>query len=84
MTSPAPEAQPRSSAEFVESSVLEVAVPFDSAIDIKHELESWDGKVEDERSSLLPFVSERQLLLFGKAWHSLRLLCKISYLYAGE
>lgn len=61
------EGQPRRSAEFVESSVLEAVVPADSFIDIEDELDSWDGVVEDEGSALLPFVPQRQVLLFGKS-----------------
>lgn len=60
------EGQPRGSAEFVESSVLEAVVPSDSAIDIEEELDSWDGNVEDADSSILPSISQRQILLFGK------------------
>lgn len=63
---PSADAEPRSSAEFVESSVLEVIVPSDPAIDIGKEFEGWNGSTEDESSPILPFVSQRQLLLFGK------------------
>jgi hypothetical protein len=59
------EAQPRASIEFVESSILEAVVPSDTAIDIKEELESWDGNVDDEDSSVLPSIPQRQVLLLG-------------------
>jgi hypothetical protein len=60
------EAAPRRSAEFVESSVLEAVVPSDSIIDIEDEITSWDGTHEDEGSSVLPSLTQRQVLLFGK------------------
>lgn len=66
MASTDPEERPRGSAEFVESSVLEAVVPLNSSIDIEEELKSWDGSVEDENSSIIPFLSQRQFLLFGK------------------
>lgn len=76
------ESQPRGSAEFVESSVLEAVIPNHSEIDIKDELESWDGSIEDESSSVLPFVSQRQVLLFGKT-RIFKSRHTISYLYVG-
>jgi hypothetical protein len=63
---PTGEAQPRTSAEFVESSVLEVLVPSDPAVDIEKGWDGWNGTTEDESSPILPFVSQRQLLFFGK------------------
>ncbi|CAO2650736.1 Nn.00g020280.m01.CDS01 [Neocucurbitaria sp. VM-36] len=59
------EALPRGSAEFVESSVLEAVVPANSDIDIENELSAWDGVVEDESGSILPFISQRHVLLLG-------------------
>lgn len=59
------EAQPRGSAEFVESSVLEAVVPARSNIDLGTELSSWNGAVEDEGGSILPFLSQRHVLLLG-------------------
>jgi hypothetical protein len=82
MASSQVEPQPRGSGEFVESSVLEAVVPNDSEIDIKDELESWDGSIEDESSSVLPFISQRQVLLFGKTGLS-NSRHTISYLYVG-
>ena len=58
--------EPRASAEFVESSVLEAVVPSDSVINIEDELNSWDGTREDDSDSLLPFLPQRQILLFGR------------------
>jgi len=60
------EAQPRGSAEFVESSILEAVVPSDSDFDVEDEISSWDGSTEEENGSVLPFLSQRQVLLFGK------------------
>jgi hypothetical protein len=64
-----PEAPPRGSAEFVESAVLEAIVPAASSIGIEDLLQSWDGSVDDENASILPFISQRQFLLFGKRLH---------------
>jgi hypothetical protein len=61
------EAQPRGSAEFVESSVLEAVVPSDSEFDVEDEIASWDGSTEEESGSVLPFLSQRQVLLFGQS-----------------
>jgi len=61
-----PEGPPRGSAEFVETSVLEAIVPAASSIGIEDLLQSWDGSVDDENASILPFISQRQFLLFGK------------------
>ncbi|KAJ4354669.1 uncharacterized protein N0V89_006406 [Didymosphaeria variabile] len=57
------EAQPRGSAEFVESSILEAVVPSDSDFDVEDEITSWDGSNEEENGSVLPFLSQRQVLL---------------------
>ena len=58
------EAQPRTSVDFVESSVLEAVVPAKSEIDIKEAIESWDGAADDT-GSILPFLAQRQVLLLG-------------------
>ncbi|KAF1972883.1 hypothetical protein BU23DRAFT_641908 [Bimuria novae-zelandiae CBS 107.79] len=60
------DAQPRGSAEFVESSILETVVPSDSEVDIEDEIVSWDGTNEEENASVLPFLSQRQVLLFDE------------------
>ena len=66
MPASAIEPQPRGSAEFIESSVLEAVVPAASlGIDIKHELDSWAGDTDDEGGSILPFLSQRNVLLLG-------------------
>lgn len=67
MASTHEESWPRGSAEFIESSVLEVVVPNDSDVDFDDELTSWDGTIEDESGSILPFLSQRNLLLLGKS-----------------
>ena len=59
------ELKPRGSAEFVESSVLEAIVPANSDIDIEEELQSWDGANEDDSGSIVPFMSQRTVLLLG-------------------
>jgi hypothetical protein len=61
------EAQPRGSAEFIESSILEAVVPSNSGFDAEDEIASWDGSTEEESSSVLPFLSQRQVLLFGQS-----------------
>ncbi|KAF2691326.1 hypothetical protein K458DRAFT_426663 [Lentithecium fluviatile CBS 122367] len=60
------EDQPRKSAEFVESSVLEAVVPSDSVTDIEDEISSWDGTHDDESGSILPSLTQRQVLLFDE------------------
>jgi hypothetical protein len=55
----------RSSAEFVESSVLEAIVPAKSDINVEEELRSWDGEIGDENGSILPTISQRTVLLLG-------------------
>ncbi|KAF2199922.1 hypothetical protein GQ43DRAFT_375095 [Delitschia confertaspora ATCC 74209] len=58
------EVLPRGSAEFVESSVLEAIIPSHSSINLKDEIASWDGGAEEDNNSVLPFVSQRNFLLF--------------------
>lgn len=60
------ETQPRGSLDFVESSVLEAVVPANSDIDIKDEFSSWSGALEDEGGSLLPFLTQRHIILLGE------------------
>lgn len=59
------EEQPRASLDFVESSVLEAIAPAASNVDIEAAFNSWDGTVEEEGASILPFVKQRHVLLFG-------------------
>lgn len=40
-------------------------MPAESTIDVEDELSSWDGTSEDDSGSILPFLSQRQVLLFG-------------------
>lgn len=61
------ETEPRASAEFAESSVLEAAVPSDPSVDVENELRLWNGGTDDDRESILPFLVQRQILLFGKS-----------------
>jgi hypothetical protein len=65
MTTSPGELNTRSSAEFVESSALEAIVPATSDVNVEDELQSWDGAVEDEAGSVLPFLSQRTVLLLG-------------------
>ncbi|KAH9865535.1 hypothetical protein J1614_009120 [Plenodomus biglobosus] len=60
------EAQPRGSADFVESSVLEAIVPASLDIDIKDALSSWKGTVDEESGSILPFLPQRHVLLLDE------------------
>lgn len=76
------EAQPRQSLEFAESSVLEAIVPAASNVDIEDAFHSWDGTIEDETASILPFVKQRHVLLFGTC-SPLQVLKQASYLYIG-
>lgn len=59
------EEEPRASLDFAESSVLEAIAPAASNVDIEEAFNSWDGTVEDEGASILPFVKQRHVLLFG-------------------
>ncbi|KAF2632252.1 hypothetical protein BU25DRAFT_475577 [Macroventuria anomochaeta] len=60
------EEQPRASLDFAESSVLEAIAPATSKVDIEEAFNSWDGTVEDEGASILPFVKQRHVLLFDE------------------
>lgn len=59
------EEEPRASHDFAESSVLEAIAPATSQIDIEEAFNSWDGTVQDNDASIVPFVAQRQVLLFG-------------------
>jgi hypothetical protein len=59
------EVQTRQSLDFVESSILEAVAPATSDVDIEEAFNSWDGTVEEENASILPFVKQRHVLLFG-------------------
>ncbi|RYN38835.1 hypothetical protein AA0119_g8290 [Alternaria tenuissima] len=61
----AEEASPRRSLEFAESSVLEAIVPASSDVDIKNEIDSWDG-APDDNGSILPFLAQRHVLLLDE------------------
>lgn len=76
------EAQPRQSLDFAESSVLEAIAPAASHIDIEEAFNSWDGTIQDETASILPFIKQRHVLLFG-TYCSVRVLRQPSYLYTG-
>jgi hypothetical protein len=60
----AEETPPRRSLEFAESSVLEAVVPASSDINIKNEIDSWNGAADDN-GSILPFLAQRNVLLLG-------------------
>lgn len=66
MAATEPGSPSRSSAEFVESSVLEAIVPAASSISVESLLQSWNGSKGDEDASILPFISQRQFLLFDE------------------
>ncbi|KAF2996659.1 hypothetical protein E8E13_003755 [Curvularia kusanoi] len=57
---------PRASLDFAESSVLEAIAPAASKVDIEAAFNSWDGTVEEEGASILPFVKQRNVLLFDE------------------
>lgn len=76
------EEQPRASLEFAESSVLEAVAPATSNVDIEEAFNSWDGTVEDEGASILPFVKQRHVLLFGTCRPTCRSK-QVSYLCTG-
>ncbi|KAF3043187.1 hypothetical protein E8E12_007692 [Didymella heteroderae] len=60
------EQESRASLDFAESSVLEAIAPAASNVDIEEAFNSWDGTVEDEGASILPFVQQRHVLLFDE------------------
>jgi hypothetical protein len=76
------EPQPRGSVEFAERSVLEAIIPASSDIDIEDELNTWEGTAEDGSGSILPTISQRNLLLLGKCRRP-RFLDKSSYSCTG-
>lgn len=78
MTANILESQPRGSAEFVESAVLEAVLPASLAIDFKDELDAWGGGADEEGGSILPFLSQRHVLLLGMGAR-LGLLQRVSY-----
>lgn len=66
MAAIASESLSRGSVDFVESSVLEAIVPTDLDIDIERELNAWTGKAAEDSGSILPFITQRQVLLLGQ------------------
>jgi len=82
MATGAGELQPRGSVEFAEHSVLEAIIPASSDIDIKDELSTWEGAAEDGSGSILPTISQRNLLLLGTCKLS-RVLDRSSYSCTG-
>ncbi|KAL5118316.1 hypothetical protein ACEQ8H_003826 [Pleosporales sp. CAS-2024a] len=66
MTTSPGELTSRTSTDFVESSVLESIVPAASEVNIAEALQTWDGAIEDETGSVLPFVSQRTVLLLDE------------------
>ncbi|KAL6703192.1 hypothetical protein ACN47E_010121 [Coniothyrium glycines] len=60
------EAQSRPSAEFAESSVLEAIVPARLDVNLEEELTSWQGTLEEDGGSILPFLPQRQVLLLDE------------------
>ncbi|KAF2131595.1 hypothetical protein P153DRAFT_286183 [Dothidotthia symphoricarpi CBS 119687] len=66
MAASSAEVQPRASTDFVENSILETVVPINPNIDIANELRSWDGAVQDENGYILPFIKQRDVILFDE------------------
>lgn len=56
---------PRQSLDFVESSVLEAIAPAVSNVNLEEAFNTWDGSIQDDDASVLPFVKQRHVLLFG-------------------
>jgi hypothetical protein len=59
------EEEPRASFDFAEASILEAIAPQASTVDLEDAFNSWDGTIEDDSASILPFVKQRHVLLFG-------------------
>jgi hypothetical protein len=60
--------QPRESwpsDDFLEHTIVEAFVPSASEVDLQELLEAWDGEVPKGSSSIVPFVEQRQFILFG-------------------
>ena len=77
------ELKTRASVEFAEASVLDAIVPAVPGIDIEAAFRDWDGATPDQGSSLLPFIDQRQFLLFGKMPVLLNLRGLSSYSFLG-
>jgi hypothetical protein len=78
------ESQPRSSTEFVESSVLEAVVPLSSDIDIEEDLSSWNGTADGGDGSVLPFLSQRNVLLLGTSRYYTDTSMSLTYVQASR
>lgn len=55
----------RSSAEFVDDTILEAFVPAASRVNVQELLEAWDGEVLEDKNTIVPFIEQRQFLLLG-------------------
>jgi hypothetical protein len=55
----------RSSAEFVQSSILETIVPSNENVNIETAFQAWDRQIDQNDESLLPFIEQRHFLLLG-------------------
>jgi len=57
--------RPRGSLEFVESSVLDTIVPLASPLDIEQALSGSVERLNDDNTSPLVSIPQRQTLFFG-------------------
>ncbi|KAF1984733.1 hypothetical protein K402DRAFT_335957 [Aulographum hederae CBS 113979] len=67
MPAATPEPAPRTSSEFVESSIIEAFVPENGNTELTDLLTGWQGDSDNsDGGSLLPFISQRQFLLLDE------------------
>ncbi|KAI9819913.1 MAG: hypothetical protein M1827_006483 [Pycnora praestabilis] len=65
MSSEDPGRKARASGDFVESSLLDIVVPYVSNVDIEEAFRSTKA-IDDETSSLLPAIAQRRILFFDE------------------
>jgi hypothetical protein len=80
MMNPLPSRSPsrsrRTSSEFTDAAVLEAIVPASPDLDLQTLFQEWDGELDTEENTIVPFVEQRQFLLLGI---SVLLVCSESY-----
>ncbi|KAL9079993.1 MAG: hypothetical protein Q9157_001190 [Trypethelium eluteriae] len=60
------ESKIRASVDFAEASVLDTIVPAIPSVNIQDAFHDWDGTSSAQGASLLPFIEQRQFLLFDE------------------
>ncbi|KAL9090662.1 MAG: hypothetical protein Q9165_005150 [Trypethelium subeluteriae] len=60
------ESKIRASVEFAEASLLDTIVPAIPNVNVQDAFYSWDGSSSGQGASLLPFIEQRQFLLFDE------------------